>query len=274
MDTNVDFLTGLDEDIEASSLPRTNIGKLTISAEFWKKGDKDKGVKSTQVSQEEFLNLAANMRFRKLLFYVDIREFAPSLSFDYTPKGFLIGSPDWRDILCPSVEAVYGAGSMKGETAMATLRKLNNQYVECENVPQSSGDINPNTQKPYTTFRLLKVYESRNTAYAEHEKRFPKKEGDNGNAPAMTPSGGLKTWDAATWRQQWKDIVGCVIDNNMTIDELVTSYGEDKERIEEALVWGFMEMFPSTPNPQLAVKLHMPVKRVAELAGKIDRIPF
>lgn len=274
-----DLLEG-ELDRAEQSFQRVAIGKLSIGVKFLKWANPGSNEKPAEVTQDEYINLDPKQRSVQYVFGVNVQEFAPHLQFNYE-RNLSPGSADWNKSFAPSVESCLGNGSMQKANASATLRKLNGSYVEATEVPQQprKGDkhLNKQTGEPYTTISITKVFASREEAYTAYVARFGEHKGDNGNGSGdapMTPGEGLKTWAADLWPQQWGDIVTCVVDNGMGIDEVATAYGEDKAKIEEALVWKYAEKNPGLSVAQYAAKLHVTVPRVKALLDQVGEIPF
>ena len=151
----------------------TNYGKLTLSQKWhvWK--DKVK----SEVTREQFKAADAkvngkNAKQLDMVFAVDLQEFKPSLSFTYA-RDVQVDGIDWQKIVAPSIEAVFGKGSMvKGDTAKgiadtrnATISKLNGKYVAYQDVLQTPTKNKPDPK--YNCFKLVKVYETREACYAD-----------------------------------------------------------------------------------------------------------
>lgn len=151
----------------------TNYGKLTLSQKWylWKDGVKG------EVTREEFRAAPSmvngkNAKQLDMVFAVDLQEFKPSLSFTYE-RAVQVDGLDWQKIVAPSIEAVYGKGSMvKGDTQKgiadtrnATLAKLNGKYVAYQDVLQTATKKKPDPK--YNCFKLVKVYDTREACYAD-----------------------------------------------------------------------------------------------------------
>ena len=80
-----------------------------------------------------------------------------------------VGSADWRKTLVPSVEAIYGKGSMDADKRGDTLNKLFSSYGRTEDVPQqpqkNDKHINQATGLPYNTIRIAEVFDSAESCY-------------------------------------------------------------------------------------------------------------
>lgn len=166
----------------------TNYGKLTLAQKYmkWENGG------TVEVTKDVFKSLPAKVDSKgakqiDMVFTVDIQEFKPSLSFTFERKVTVDGL-DWNKIVAPSIEAVMGKGSMvKGDTSKnvadtrnTTLAKLNGKYVAYQGVPQTPTKKNPDPK--YNTFKLIKVYDSREACYADFVAAGGTKSSDNGQS--------------------------------------------------------------------------------------------
>lgn len=197
----------------------TNYGKLTLAQKWflWKDGVKG------EVTRDEFKAADAKVNGKNakqidMVFAVDLQEFKPSLSFTYE-RNVQVDGLDWQKIVAPSIEAVFGKGSfVKGDTTKsvpdtrnATLAKLQGKYVSYQDVLQT-----PTKKKPdpkYNCFKLVKVYETRETCYADFVASGGNKTAsDNGTDTGMgmsetpqdpnVPTG----FDAETWTGVKSDV--------------------------------------------------------------------
>lgn len=170
----------LDDAPEAPSGIFTNYGKLTISQK-WMKWENNGTV---EVSREEYKALPAkngekNAKQIDMVFHVDVQEFKTSLSFTYERKVTVEGI-DWNRITAKSIEEVMGKGSMSKDNRNATLSKLNGKYVAYQDVLQTATKTKPDPK--YNTFKLVKVYDSREACYADFVATGGTKSSGNGES--------------------------------------------------------------------------------------------
>lgn len=164
------------------------IGKTKVSLTKFIKWD---GGVAVEISFEDWKKVPASKRGHEFLFSVDIAEFdakAKEEGWDYARR-VQFKSQDWFKILVPSFETVFGEDSMNAENFMPTIGKVKDAYVDWLDVTQSpkkDGTIakNPNTDKPYTTLQLVKVFANQAEAQEAYSELHTS---DNNVAPTGSP---------------------------------------------------------------------------------------
>ncbi len=174
-----------------------NIGKVAIGMERFGKWENKTFIPLTK---EQFIKVPGGQQAWDFVFSIDVKELRPDALYDYRRR-VSFNSPDWHSILVPSFEEVLGVGSMaaKDQAYKATLRKLQDAYIDLVDVPQApqKGKVptNPNTGKPYMTCKLVKVFASKDEAQKAVDERR-KVASDNGASPALDlsniPAGWIK----------------------------------------------------------------------------------
>lgn len=168
------------------------IGKTEVSLTKFVEWVGETGNRSAvEISYEDWKDVPASQRGHEFVFTVDIAEFdakAKEEDWDYARR-VQFKSPDWFKILVPSFETVFGKDSMNAEHFMASIGKVKGAYVDWLDVTQSpkkDGSIakNPNTDKPYTTLKLVKVFANQ----AEAQKAYSEfHTGPNNVGPTNSP---------------------------------------------------------------------------------------
>lgn len=197
-----------------------SIGQLTISTRLfvWKKiTQPDGSIKtlSEEASVDEWKRTpkvvdGKGAKGMDIIFHVNVQELRTSLQYPYERK-VTLNSMDWDKLVAPSIEKVMGAGSMKDDKRSETLRNLNGKYVMVQDVPQIPRKNAVADAKQYNTVSLLKVYGSREEAYAE-SKAMGGGESANGNGAAASNPNVPTDYTAETWAMCKDDLVKAVSD--------------------------------------------------------------
>lgn len=162
-----------------------------------------------EVSQEEFVTLPTRDRSLELLFEVDIKEFRPDFEYNYQRK-VRIGDSDWWKTVRPSIEALFGEGSMSKGKYGDTIAKLNGQYVEVCDVPQQ--------KKPeYGTVSVTRLFKNKAECQTAWHERF-------GSGATTSNSGVPDGWDASVWNEFLPEIKNAIASGTPPA-EIATNYG-------------------------------------------------
>jgi len=201
-ETYGDEVIGEAEKVAAEELVRSQFGKLTASNRyFYFSGSPETGWGVEEIELAEYLERMKDKRLARstrceVIFQVDVQEMNPSLEWTWTRK-VQVGDADWRKTLVPSVEEIYGKGSMGDGRRAETLGKLIGSYVEAHDVPQQPkrGDkhLNRETGEPYGTIRIARVFASKEECYQEYVKVFGKPESILPDFPETY--GEIETWE-------------------------------------------------------------------------------
>lgn len=161
-------------------LVRSQFGKLSGSIRFIYFPENG-GVEN--INAKEYRERMADPSTRRstameLSFSVDIQEFskrARDQGWEYNRR-VRVGSADWRKTLVPSIENIYGKGSMDADRRGDTLSKMFGSYVRVEDVPQqplkNDKHINEATGLPYNTIRIAEVFDSAESCYDAYVAQF------------------------------------------------------------------------------------------------------
>jgi hypothetical protein len=174
-----DEVLGEAEKAAAEGLTRSSFGKLSLKNRYYFfSGSPETGWGVEDCDFETYRKRMGDPKLKRstaldVIFTVDVQEMNPSLEFQFE-RGVRVGQPDWVKTLVPSIEAVFGTGSMGAKKRGATMASLNGAYVEVHSVPQqpkkNDKHINRETGQPYTTVSLARVFENKDEcakAYVE-----------------------------------------------------------------------------------------------------------
>ena len=182
-ENNIGDDVGAAEKAAAAGLTKSNFGKLAVTNIRYSKFEEIGGAwTATDIDRAEYATRMADAKDRRgtmmeFTFEVNLAEFNPNLDFNYTRR-VRVGSPDWRKNFVPSVEAVYGKGTMNADKRGATLKSLVGSYVEVHDVPQqptkNDKHINAATGEPYRTIAIARVFETKADCLAAYVEKFGK----------------------------------------------------------------------------------------------------
>ena len=115
---------------------RVNYGKLTIKPSRHTHWQDINGVRTpVEVTVEQFRQLSTRDRTLELEFSVDIKEFDPTLEFEYERRVNISGgNTDWGKIVQPSLGKLLDKNTMK--SYVKVVNAINGKYVEVQDVPQ------------------------------------------------------------------------------------------------------------------------------------------
>lgn len=208
MSENLNYdLLGQEADAKEAFSAKSFFGKLTINnGRFIHWVDNQ----PVEVSQEEFVALPTRDRSMELHFLVDIKEFRPDFEYQYE-RNVRLGDSDWWKTLRPSVEAIFGEGSMSKGKYGDTFAKLNGAYVEVSDVPQQ--------KKPeYGTISITRVFKNREECYAAWSERY------GSSASSSGASGVPEGWDASVWAEYVPEIRKA-LEEGTPVAEIASNYG-------------------------------------------------
>jgi len=167
----------------------TNYGKLSLTIKYgvWNKGALE------EASRDDFKKSPAkvdgkNAKQIDMVFGINIQEFKPSLSFTYERKVTVEGL-DWSK-----------------DNRNATLAKINGKYVAYQDVPQIPTKNKPERSN-YNTFKLVKVFESREACHAE----FVAANGTATSGSAPAPEANDPNVPSAYSREDWNSLKDAMV---------------------------------------------------------------
>lgn len=179
-------------------------GKLTLSTKLMLWRDK----KLEEASRADFMRAEKSQRAIDTIITVDIQEFKPSLGFTYERK-VRVGGLDWQKTLAPSIEAIYGRGSMSEAKKSETLMALNGKYVAVMDVPEQPRKNAQPDAKQYNTPKFIKVYASRDECLHDASEGFSTMTGANGATEVSDPMVPAD-YSKADWLSMKQDVVDAV----------------------------------------------------------------
>ena len=197
-----DDILGEAEKAAQEGLVRSSFGELTLSNRYYFfSGSPETGWGVEDCDLETYQARMKDQKLRRstgldLVFSINVQEFNPSLEFTYERK-VRVGQADWTKTLVPSIEAVFGKGSMGAKKRGKTMGALNGAYVEVHAVPQqpkkNDKHINAETGEAYKTVKLARVFASKDECYAVYVETFGE---PDLSLPAFPKSyGDVETWE-------------------------------------------------------------------------------
>lgn len=195
MPTQDDFdCIGQAEEEAKQSGGKFNFGKLSIKPRFLRWNGK--GEKPSEITAQQYAQLAAGQRGMEYVFGVDIKEFQPAINFTYERR-VSVGGLDWVKIFKPSLEALAGGRALVGEDLANALRSLNGKYVAMEDVPQAGKPKDPD--KVFSTPKMHAMYQTRAECYAAYVARYgdpaSRGNGHSGNGHSGNGQAGAPAFD-------------------------------------------------------------------------------
>lgn len=186
---------------------RVNYGKLTIKPSrhtHWQDVD---GVRTpVVVTKEQFRQLSTRDRTLELEFSVDIKEFNPTLEFDYARRVNISGgNTDWGKIVQPSLAKLLDKDTMK--SYVKVVNAINGKYVEVQDVPQVKDEN-------FNTIKFLRIFADRGECFKAWGERFAKDAPVPAAAPAQPVAQEHPEYPASVYGDyaSWKDTVPAVKD--------------------------------------------------------------
>lgn len=212
-------------EISESRQEKINFGKMNLSVIYqqWA-GSKENPLPPTEVTEAVYAALPDKQRGMKLIMTMDVREFGAP--FDYV-RNLNTGDKDWFKSFKPSVENLFGTGSMgKGKWGQ-TLANLQGKYVEVHDVPQSKESKDG---KIYGYPTIIRVFTTREECLAAKNARFPV----DPNAPAAATSvaGSVSAdvptgWTVDGWESVKPAIRTALAQPGASAAAVATQYGVD-----------------------------------------------
>jgi len=224
------WLQDLEQEAQAAEAfsVRINYGKLTVKPSRHTHWQDINGVRTpVEVTVEQFRQLSTRDRTLELEFSVDIKEFNPTLEFEYTRRVNVSGgNTDWNKIVQPSLAKLLDKNTMK--SYVKVMNTINGKYVEVQDVPQIKGE-------DFNTIKFLRIFPDRGECFKAWGERFGK---DATSAPA--PSGTAAQhaqeehpdYPASVYGDytSWKDTVPSVkiqLEKGVTPAQAAIDYGVD-----------------------------------------------
>lgn len=202
-------------------------GKLTISTKLYLWRDK----KLEEANRADWMRAEKGQRAIDTILTVDIQEFKPSLGFTYERK-VRVGGLDWQKTLVPSIEAIYGKGSMSEAKKAETLATLNGKYVAVMDVPEQPRKNAQPDAKQYNTPKFIKVYASRDECLKDASEGFSSTGASNGSTEAADPMVPAD-YSKADWLSMKQDVVDAV--NGAIAKAEAASKGKPKPVVAKAV---------------------------------------
>lgn len=177
-----DKVQELADEAPEAGFPQLNYGKLTITPMVvtWKgKGQKPE---VNEMAEGQELKDRQTLRLR---FTIDVKEFNPSLEFEWYREVDVRKSgkgkdnlTDWSEIVLPSLENVFGKKWAKSAEG---------SYVEVEDVPSTRGTYKnvAGEEKQLNTIKFLRKFDNKESCLAARDETYKKRDGsEDGDLPA------------------------------------------------------------------------------------------
>ncbi len=208
------LLQELAEQAPSAGYANVNYGRLSTEVnKVWWTGSKKEGnsEKHGEAYNGKPLNKGERIQF---VFSVNIQEFNPALTFNYSRKVEMVKSQgktktDWSETVLPSLIATFGDGWAK-EIGKSL-------YVAVEDVPQVDGN------EKYSTIRFLKKFKNKKECEADRNERFGKNENSNGSSLPAEVVGQVKAMLSTNAEEVVRNIIAQApaAFGNADVDELI-----------------------------------------------------
>ena len=206
-ETYGDEVLGEAEKAATEGLVKRSFGKLSATNRyfyFYTVGTPETGTEwmTEDITVEEYIERMKNKDTRRstaleITFEVDVQEINPGLEWNYSRK-VRVGDVDWVGIVVPSIEAIYGKGSMGKNKRGKTMSQLLGSYVEVHSPPQlpkpKDKHLNKETGQPYRTIEIAQVFEDKEACQKASAYVFGE---PDSSLPAFPKDyGDAETWEA------------------------------------------------------------------------------